>query len=240
MIAPIVIERKKLFEQVAEHLEAQIISGELQPGDLLPPERDLQVSFGVGRPAIREALITLQKAGLVELTNGARARVQTPTAEHIFTGMTPAVRHLLSTGEGQRAFQSARRFFEVGLARNAASNATDEELRDLKAALDANKAAIGDNRAFIATDIAFHFELAKIAHNVIFLALHDQISEWLREQRVVTLTAENQEQIAYAAHKAIYEAVAARNPNAAEAAMTDHLNQLSSTFWRQKEGEQSE
>ena len=56
--------------------------------------------FGVGRPAIREALIALQKAGLVELTNGARARVLMPTASHIFTGMAPAVRQMLSTEEG--------------------------------------------------------------------------------------------------------------------------------------------
>lgn len=235
MIAPIIIERKKLFEQVAEHLEAQIIAGELRPGDLLPPERDLQTSFGVGRPAIREALITLQKAGLIELTNGARARVQQPTAEHIFTGMTPAVRHLLSTDEGQREFQAARQFFEAGLARNAASSANQDELGRLKAALDANEAAIGDTERFIATDIAFHYELARAARNSIFLALHDQISEWLREQRVVTLAAADQERVAFSAHKAIYEAVAARDPDAAEAAMRRHMDQLASTFWQQRE-----
>src|ERR1700712_724745 len=110
MIEPLLIERKKLFEHVAAHLEDQILSGKLLPGDLLPPERDLQISFGVGRPAIREALITLQKAGLVELTNGARARVQMPTASHIFSGMSSAVRQMLSTDAGQREFQGARLF----------------------------------------------------------------------------------------------------------------------------------
>ena len=104
MVDPLVIERKKLFEHVAAHLEAQILSGKLKPGEQLPPERDLQSRFGVGRPAIREALISLQKAGLVELTNGARAKVLMPTASHIFTGMAPAVRQMLSTEEGQRSF----------------------------------------------------------------------------------------------------------------------------------------
>lgn len=222
-----------MFEQVAAHIEAQIVDGHLKPGDLLPPERDLQIAFGVGRPAIREALITLQKAGLVEIANGARARVQRATASHIFSGMAPAVRQMLSTPEGQREFQGARLFFECGLARNAARNATPEEISGLKAALDKNEAAIGDTPAFIATDIAFHLELAKIGHNSIFLALHDQISEWLREQRVVTLAANNQEQIAYAAHKAIYEAIAKRDPDGAEGAMLAHMQQLSQTFWRQ-------
>ena len=129
MVDPLVIERKKLFEHVAAHLEAQILSGKLKPGDQLPPERDLQSRFGVGRPAIREALISLQKAGLVELTNGARAKVLMPTARHIFTGMAPAVRQMLSTEQGQRYFQGARMFFEVGLAREAARTATPDDLR---------------------------------------------------------------------------------------------------------------
>lgn len=234
MVEPIVIERKKLFEHVAAHLEAQILAGKLRPGDQLPPERDLQTTFGVGRPAIREALISLQKAGLVELTNGARARVLMPTASHIFTGMAPAVRQMLSKTEGQRHFQGARLFFEVGLAREAAKAATEDDLAALKRALDANRKAIGDSEQFTATDIAFHFELAKIARNPIFIALHDQISEWLTEQRVVTLRASGQERTAYNAHKAIYEAIAARDADRAEQAMRGHLEQLASTFWQQR------
>jgi DNA-binding FadR family transcriptional regulator len=234
MVEPIVIERKKLFEHVAAHLEAQILAGKLRPGDQLPPERDLQLTFGVGRPAIREALISLQKAGLVELSNGARARVLMPTASHIFTGMAPAVRQMLSTSDGQRYFQGARLFFEVGLAREAAKAATEDDLAALKRALDANRKAIGDSDQFTATDIAFHFELAKIARNPIFIALHDQISDWLTEQRVVTLRASGQERTAYNAHKAIYDAIAARDADKAEAAMRDHLEQLASTFWQQR------
>jgi len=234
MVDPLIIERKKLFEHVAAHLEAQILAGKLRPGDQLPPERDLQASFGVGRPAIREALISLQKAGLVELTNGARARVLMPTASHIFTGMAPAVRQMLSTSEGHRHFQVARLFFETGLAREAARSATADDLLLLEAALAANHAAIGDREEFTRTDIAFHFELAKIARNPIFIALHDQISGWLTEQRVVTLAASGQEQTAYSAHKAIYDGIVARDADRAEAAMRDHLEQLASTFWRQR------
>jgi DNA-binding FadR family transcriptional regulator len=236
MVDPLVIERKKLFEHVASHLEGQILSGKLKPGDQLPPERDLQVRFGVGRPAIREALISLQKAGLVELTNGARAKILMPTATHIFTGMAPAVRQILSTEEGQRYFQGARLFFEVGLAREAAHHATADDLKSLKAALDRNREAIGDRDRFTSTDIAFHFELPRIARNPVFVALHDQISAWLKEQRVVTLAASGQEQTAYEAHCAIYEGIAARDPDRAEAAMRDHLEQLATTFWRQRGG----
>jgi DNA-binding FadR family transcriptional regulator len=144
------------------------------------------------------------------------------------------VRQMLSTSDGQRYFQGARLFFEVGLAREAAKAATEEDLAALKRALDANRKAIGDSDQFTATDIAFHFELAKIARNPIFIALHDQISDWLTEQRVVTLRASGQERTAYNAHKAIYDAIAARDADKAEAAMRDHLEQLASTFWQQR------
>jgi len=234
MVDPLVIERKKLFEHVAAHLEAQILAGKLKPGDQLPPERDLQTRFGVGRPAIREALISLQKAGLVELTNGARAKVLMPTATHIFEGMAPAVRQMLSTEEGQRDFQGARLFFEVGLAREAALHARPDDLESLGAALEANRQAIGDRERFTLTDIAFHFELPRIARNPIFIALHDQISAWLKEQRVVTLAASGQEQTAYEAHRLIYDGIAARDPDRAEKAMRQHLEQLATTFWRQR------
>ena len=234
MVEPLVIERKKLFEHVAAHLEAQILAGRLKPGDQLPPERDLQISFGVGRPAIREALISLQKAGLVELTNGARARVTMPTATHIFSGMAPAVRQMLSADEGQRHFQGARLFFETGLARHAALHAGPDDLAALEAALERNRLAIGDRERFTATDIAFHLELARIARNPVFIALHDQISEWLKEQRVVTLAASGQDRTAFEAHRAINAGIAARDPDRAEAAMRVHLEQLADTFWRQR------
>src|ERR1700733_8342091 len=136
MSEPIYIERRKLFEQVAAHLEREILDGKMRPGDRLPPERDLQNRFGVGRPAIREALITLQRSGLVEISNGARARVAMPTAQNVVSGMGSAVNQMLSTENGQRYFQGARFFFETALARNAARDATDEQIQQLKGALE--------------------------------------------------------------------------------------------------------
>ena len=207
---------------MAAHLEAQILAGKLKPGDRLPPERDLQARFGVGRPAIREALITLQKAGPGRDRQRRPRRVLMPTASHIFTGMAPAVRQMLSTEEGQRHFQGARLFFEVGLAREAART-RDADGPGIAARRRSKPTGRRSATASASpsTDVAFHFELARIARNPVFVALHDQISEWLKEQRVVTLAASGQEQIAYEAHRAIYEGIAARDPDRAEQAMRD-------------------
>lgn len=240
MLESVTIERRKLFEQVAAHLEGLILQGRLKPGDLLPPERDLQNRFGVGRPAIREALISLQRSGLIEISNGSRARVAMPTAQALVSGMGSGVRQMLSTADGQRHFQGVRFFFETGLARHAARAATPAQIETLKDRLDENRRAVGDRERFIETDVAFHFVFAEITGNPVFVALHDAMSEWLKAQRVETLDAPRQEKIAYKAHVAIYEAVADRDVERAETTMADHLRQLEETFWRRRrEAEQA-
>jgi GntR family transcriptional regulator, sialic acid-inducible nan operon repressor len=227
----VTIDRRKLFEQVAAHLQRDILDGTLKPGDRLPPERDLQNRFGVGRPAVREALITLQKAGLIEIGNGAPARVSMPTAEGVVAGLMPAVLQMLQSAEGQKHFQDVRLFVESGLARRAAQAATDDDIAKLKTALEANRKAIGNRRRFIETDVAFHFALAEMTRNPVFIALHDAMSTWLRQQRSVSLGMPRQEEIAYAAHCRIFEAIERRDPNAAETAMVDHIVQLSASYW---------
>ena len=232
MTEPILIDRRKLFEQVAAHLERDILSGKLRPGASLPPERDLQAMFGVGRPAIREALITLQRAGLVEIGNGAPARVARPNMRDVVAGLMPAVHQIIANTEGQKQLQGVRVFMEVGLVRNAAVNATDQDLERLQQTLKANKEAIGDAIAFARTDIAFHRMFAEITRNSAFLVLHDAMSDWLREQRQIALMEKDEDKAGYKAHARIYAAVAAHDPDAAETAMREHLESGAKAFWK--------
>ena len=232
------IDRRKLFEQVATHLEREILDGTLKPGDRLAPERDLQARFGVGRPAIREALITLRRSGLIEIGNGAPARVAVPTIHGVVAGMAPAVQQMLTGAEGQRHLQGVRLFMEVGLVRHAASHATAEDLTALRTALEVNRAAVGDVEAFTRTDIAFHYCLAQIMRNPAFLALHDAMSMWLREQRRYALQESGEDRRGYQAHARIMAAVQQGSPDAAEAAMRRHLEEGGIAFWTQY-GQQS-
>jgi GntR family transcriptional regulator, sialic acid-inducible nan operon repressor len=229
---PIVIERRKLFEQVAAHLERDILLGKLRPGDRLPPERELQAKFGVGRPAIREALITLQQSGLVEIGNGAPARVAMPSAQDIVSSMIPAVQQILINSEGQRQLQGVRLFVEIGLVRQAARSATDDDLAKLRAALEENRKTIGDRAGFIRTDVSFHFVFAEIIRNPTFIALHHAMSTWLLRQRQIALQEPGEDKRSFEAHCKIYEAVSAHDPDAAEAAMRDHLNSGWVAFWK--------
>jgi GntR family transcriptional repressor for pyruvate dehydrogenase complex len=141
---------------------------------------------------------------------------------------------MLAATDGVRNFQNARLFFEVGLARHAARHATPEDVDELRRALETNHAALSDLDRFERTDVAFHYVLAVIPRNPIFTAIHAAIAEWLVQQRHITLnwrgrkgTAEE----AYRAHKAIYDAIAAKDADAAESAMRDHLAHVASVFW---------
>ena len=202
------------------------------PGDQLPSERDLMVRFGVGRPAVREALFHLQKMGVIEVRSGERARVTRPTPKVVVDSLAGAARHLLAEPDGVRQFQNARAFFEIGLARYAAEHASAQDLQEFAAALDANRQSIGDIARFERTDMAFHYVLAVIPRNPIFTALHSAIAEWLIEQRRITLSYPGQNEVAYRAHADIYEAIAARDPDRSERVIRSHLDQVSDMYWR--------
>ncbi len=214
-----------------------IHEGQYLPGDQLPSERELMKQFGVGRPAVREALFALQKMGLVAINSGERARVTQPTPKVVFESLAGSARHLLAAPDGVRHFQEARVFFETGLARYAAAHATEADLAELKRALDANRLALDNLYAFERTDVAFHYVLAVIPRNPIFTAIHEAIAAWLTEQRTITLRTPGQKFVACRAHEKIYDAIAARDPDRAERVMREHLDQVTETYWHTQEEE---
>jgi GntR family transcriptional repressor for pyruvate dehydrogenase complex len=222
--------RRKRFHEVAERLEAMIRSGEVPVGATLPSERALMARFGVGRPSIREALFCLQQSGMVEISNGARARVVSPSPSFVLSRFDGLARHFLAGGDGQRHMEQARAFFEVGLARHAAEHATDADIADLKRALDANVAAAGNVEAFVRTDVAFHYQLALIPRNPIFPAIHQAMVEWLTDQRTTTIHMPDADLLSVRDHTAIYEAVAARDPDRAARVMSDHLKLIAELY----------
>lgn len=240
-MAQAAIRRRKLYEEVADDLERQIQDGLYSPPDFLPSERDLMRHYGVGRPAVREALFHLRKMGLVQIRSGERARVTRPTPEFVIGALSGTARHMLAAPGGVHDFQNARIFFETGLARYAALHATDEEIAEFKASLDRNEAAIGDLKRFREADVAFHYVLAVIPGNPIFTAIHAALADWLLEQRQTTLAPAKDAAIyrsVFEAHRAIYEAVAARDPDRAEKAMREHLEYVAQRYTDIVEGRQ--
>jgi DNA-binding FadR family transcriptional regulator len=231
------IRRRKLYEEIVVRLEAMIHEGELSPGDALPSERDLMQQFEVGRPAIREALFALNRMGLVIVANGERPRVSSPTPKTLLGELSGAARLMISKPEGMFHFQQARVLFECALANEAARVATPENIRELEETLAANLAAVGDYVRFMKTDVTFHFSIARIPGNPIYVALHEAIVEWLVDQRSVSLRRAGTDRLAAKSHRRIYEAIKARDAAAAEEAMRQHLTEIADRYWKVKETE---
>ena len=141
---------------------------------------------------------------------------------------------MMSTGQGQEHMEQTRLLFEAGVAWQAARVATDEDIQRLKAALDANAAAIGNTGLFIRTDVAFHSELTVITRNPVFTGVYDALVGWLIDQRTTTIHMPDADRLSIRDHTAIYEAVAARDPMRAFHEMTGHLRLISELYRESK------
>lgn len=222
--------RRKRSDEVAERIVSAIRSGTWAAGEQLPSEVELARLLNVGRPAVREALFLLKHRGLVAISNGARARVTTPTPDFLIGQLSEVATNLAGLPGGQKHLEQTRLIFESGLAWLAAQNATPGDIARLRAALEANREALGHRDAFVATDVAFHYELARIAQNPIFEAIHSVLVGWLVEQRTTTISLPDADRMSYRDHAAICEAVAAGDPARAYHAMASHLRLISRLF----------
>ena len=182
------IRRRKLSHEILDRLLARITQGELGAGDHLPSERDLMSQYGVGRPAVREAMQALERMGFIAITHGERARIVAPTARTMIDQVALSARHLLATSATSlEQLKEARVFFEVGMVRIAAERASKADIARLRQRLEEHEAAAGSASVpaqideFLHKDMAFHREVAAISGNAIYVALSQAIFEWLTE-----------------------------------------------------------
>jgi DNA-binding FadR family transcriptional regulator len=218
------IVRKKLSDEVFARLKLLIENGELKAGDDMPSERELMERFGVGRPAIREAMQALAGKGLVEISHGERAKVLQVTAESIFRQVDlPAKLMLSGSSDSLEHLKSARIFFERGMVREAAAKAKAEDIEELRALLDRQSQSLGDSEAFINADMAFHQHIAQISGNPIFAAVSGAMLGWLKSYHTEMLIWTGRENFTLVEHEEIIRAIEMGDAELAEAAMIKHL-----------------
>ncbi|MBD5801902.1 HTH-type transcriptional regulator LutR [Azoarcus sp. Aa7] len=219
------IVKRKLSDEVFDRLYDLIRSGGYAPGDTLPSERELMESLGVGRPAIREAMQSLERQGLIAIHHGQRPRVLQPTASGLLSQIDLTARHMLmQSPESLEHLKEARSFFEVGMAQRAAELADAADVARLAALLERQRRALEENcEAFIAADMAFHRGIAAITRNPIYAATSEAMLGWLARFHSKVLHWEGNEQTTLAEHEGILRAIEAHDPAAAGQRMGDHL-----------------
>ncbi|MDR3373558.1 MAG: transcriptional regulator NanR [Ancalomicrobiaceae bacterium] len=228
-VSPIV--RRKLSDEVTERLKALITSGRLQPGETLPSERELMERYQVGRPAIREALQTLNSFGLIVTMRGERSRVCQVTAKSIFQQMDNAVHMMFATSPASLDhLKEARLFFERGMVREAAKNATEDQLAKLRAIVAAQRANLGNMEVFIAADTEFHAQIAAISGNPIYESVGAAMLKWLKAYHTDMLIWVSREARTLEEHESILRQIELRDPDAAEREMVQHLERTAAIY----------
>jgi len=209
----------RLYEQVASQVTDLVARGEFKPGDRLPPERDLAKLLGVSRPTVREAMIALEIAGLVEVRVGAGAFITDRAAN--------GAHRLESTDASPLAAIAARRLIEPQIAALAAEMADDDDLAAIHETFGMMRHTAG-TPAHRAADRLFHARIAAATKNEVLASIIDGIWAELftpmfeRMGRRSGLVAQEHGDIMIQ-HDAIYQALCARDGQAASEAMERHL-----------------
>ena len=226
------IIRRKLSDQVLDRLRDMILSGEVKAGDPLPSERALMDRFGVGRPAVREALQSLQQNGLITITHGERTRVNAIDAGTFFDQSNDIARLVLNLAPANlQHLKEVRQMVELGIIRMATERATYSDIADLRAAVvEQGNRLGGDPRPFIQADMDFHNRIARITGNPIILAASQAMLRWLFEYHGSLLHWSGHEEVTLSEHAAIVDAIETRDAEAAVNRMRAHLDRSRSLY----------
>lgn len=218
----------RISDYLVDQIEARILSNNIQDGEKLPSERELMNQYDVSRTVVREAIVTLSSRGLVNTKPRFRPIARKPNVDSALSSINGMVSHLLNNTDGVKNLFDIRLMIEVILVREAALNATKDDITNLREALKANYLAINNSDDFFATDVLFHSILYAIPNNPILPAIQKAFVNWLSNHwnKMDGLIQKNESN--YLAHKEMFEAILNRDPDEAEKVLRSHLN----TGWK--------
>src|ERR1700748_3737610 len=166
--------------QVVEHVRALIASGEVKPGDRLPPERELARKLQISRSSLRAGIGFLSATGVLKSRHGAGTFVSSGPPALDSNSLS-----VLGVLHGFLPWQmfEARLVLESNVASLAAERATDEHIAELAEEVAEMYAALTDPHEYIITDVRFHRTIARASGNPILGALMETITANLYETR---------------------------------------------------------
>jgi len=237
------INSEKLSKSVVRQVEQLILRGILRPGERLPSERELAEKLAVSRPSLREALSELQASGLLTSRAGAGIFV----AEVLGSAFSPALMRLFGThDEAVYDYLAFRKDLEGLAAERAARVGSNTDLKVINAIYFKMEAAqskrSSDEEARL--DAQFHMSICEAGHNVVMLHMMRSMYELLQTgvfyNRQATFRQRSGRSELLGQHRAINEALQARDPEAARAAVHNHLDFVASVLKTQDRANKNE
>lgn len=210
---------------VLRELVRSIVTGELAPEDVLPPEAELSTEFGVSRTVIRETMKRLQEKGMVQVVQGRGTHVLPHTTWNVLDPLVLAT--MISNDRTLGVLDDlsvVRGALEAAMAASAAEAVNDQARAQLQDRLALMTETINDSAAFRDADVQFHLTVMELSEN----ALAENIARTLivhavDSDRYTGVDPARAFELTIEEHERIVEAISAGDREAARVAMGEHI-----------------
>ncbi len=215
------MKRRTLKDQLADKLAYMISAGLICEGDELPSERELANTLDVSRETVRGAIQLLLSKGMVEVSQGARTRV----AKGLSDNWKDSVGLDLDDYDVSTVTET-RRVIEVAILRQAAINITNKDLERLSYLISLQEDMFDDPVAFHISDREFHSVIYQAGKNDLLAKIAGDVYSYALDARHTAMKQESAIERSVREHMAIYRALEKHDPDAAERAVTGHLDSI--------------
>ncbi|MCL2790316.1 MAG: FadR family transcriptional regulator [Desulfobulbus sp.] len=231
-------DKKYTYTVLIERIGTMIRNGELQPGNKLPPERKLAEMFGVSRSSLRQAFQVLAERGIIESRQGdgtyLLSVIEAPLS-------VDAIADAISEQSGLlHEIVEFRQIIEPRLAALAARRIAPETIDRLKIVVCDQQRALTTGRDADGFDAEFHQLLAASAGNRVIAKVMSTIQSIVNESRSVWLQSSERRFASMEAHLRIIDALEARDADAAYLAMQQHIAEIESYLFGERQQESNE
>ncbi|MEF8942717.1 MAG: FadR/GntR family transcriptional regulator [Desulfohalobiaceae bacterium] len=212
---------------IINEIRESILKGRLKPGDRLPSEHNLMNQFGVSRFTLREALLSLETMGFIEVRKGAGGG---PVVKQVTMNVArEAISHFLhfqdvSIGD----LSEVRKLVEPYLASQMADKLSDEDIEYLESLNEACSRTLDRGEEIIGgeQEIDFHIHLARATGNSVLIMIMDFVNKLLAESKLSVKPGPEFSRRVVQAHQRIIDALKSRDGEAAAQAMYDHVAEV--------------
>jgi GntR family transcriptional repressor for pyruvate dehydrogenase complex len=219
------LKSESLKELFVKEIEAKIISGQLKPGDRLPPEREIASLMGISRSVVNSGILELESKGFVEII----PRKGTLIVDYKKEGTPLILSSIMNYNEGKiglKLFEGlidTRLLIELECAKLAAMNRTDEDLEALEKLIFDVKENLNDVESFVEFNYRFHHQVTIASGNIVYGMIFKSFEPVFKNLIRLYFQEGDYFTQSLTAHEKLYEAIKNQNKESAQELMKEIL-----------------
>ncbi len=223
------LKQERTFEAIVGQIKEAIYSGALKDGDKLPTERDLAQTFNVSRAAIRSAMLNLEQSGFLHIKKGAGGGFFIRDLD--FTPVRNSLHDLVRLGRASLLHVTeARLIVEAEAAGLAAVRSAREDTDRLEDVIGDFRQRLDEGATPDPSDLQFHVCIAEASKNPVILVMIRSLMDILFQSISSYALDRGRSELIVTQHRAILDAIRARDPEKARAMMIDHVTAMRTLY----------